>query len=535
MPIQTECPACHTPYNLPDRQRGKRVRCRRCADTFVVGGGDAAAILDVEPVEDDDPRPRVTTRPRPAPPVRRPPVRDADNDFPRPARRGNSLSPWVWVGAGAGALALLAAVGVVSWLVLVGDDSPKGNPSSTAAVTTTAPNDPAPVPVPAFNPAAFVPNPGAPAAAKPPAFVPPAPAFRDPFAQPRDVADALDFLRDAGDASRRKRGADWLGRAPVDEARRKEVAAALEPVLSDGDLFTRQAAARALATWATRDSVPALLKAVEWEAGGIADPAVDALVRLKDERAAAPLARMLPNFFRRQAAVRGLTALGPAAEKEVLAYLHHKDFGVRTEVERILKAYNTTDAALLTQGVADLKAVDGETRHLAAEWLARARVDADRQKEVALALDPLLADGYPQAREAAAKALGTWATADNVPSLVRALQSPDRRAWQVKDRVLEVLGNLKDARAAAPVAALLTNLPDRGRAKQCLIALGPVAEADVIPYLTNADLGVRHDAARILGEIGTRKSLPALDRAGRLDRGMTGEVRQAAQKILMRK
>src|SRR5262249_37887566 len=47
MPIQTSCPTCATAYNLPDGQRGKRVRCRHCADTFVVGGARAAGDDDI--------------------------------------------------------------------------------------------------------------------------------------------------------------------------------------------------------------------------------------------------------------------------------------------------------------------------------------------------------------------------------------------------------------------------------------------------------------------------------------------------------
>jgi predicted Zn finger-like uncharacterized protein len=537
MPIQTSCPSCQTPYNLSDRQRGKRVRCRQCADTFVVGGGDAAAILDVEPVEDDEPAPRVVNRPRPAA-ARRPRVRDEDDDYRsgEDSRRGG-VSPLVWVGAGAGALVLLAAVGGVTWWALSGDDSPKGD-TPAAAVAQAAPRPkepevPAAPAVPAFNPIGFAPNASGPAAGAP-AFVPSAPARRDPFAQPKDVSDAIDFLKDAGDAGRRKRGAEWLGRTPVDQARRQEVAAALEPVLSDGDLFTRQAAARAMVTWATKDNVPALLKAVEWEAGSIIDPAVDALAATKDERAPAALAKLLPNFFRRQAAVRGLTVLGPMAEKQVLPYLHHKDLGVRADVERLLRGYGTGSDAILTQSIADLKAVEGETRHLAAEWLSKAKVDANRQKEVALGLDPLLTDGHAPARASAVKALVGWATADNVPSLLRLLQS-DRRNIGNRDRALEILGNIRDERATAPVAALLTDFFSRGPASQCLIAMGPVAEKEVIPYLTSADGGVRREACKILGEIGTRKSLQPLDQAGRRDRGMTTDVRLAAQKILMRK
>src|SRR5207248_9472833 len=46
--IQSSCPACKTTYNLPDAQRGKRVRCRSCSKPFVVVPDEDVPVLEEE-------------------------------------------------------------------------------------------------------------------------------------------------------------------------------------------------------------------------------------------------------------------------------------------------------------------------------------------------------------------------------------------------------------------------------------------------------------------------------------------------------
>src|SRR5439155_8326134 len=85
--IKTSCPNCEAPYTLAESQRGKKVRCRKCTNTFVVGGAS----------DDDAPAPAaarsgkirkdgVSTSPRPesrTPPPKSKPApisRDRDRD-----------------------------------------------------------------------------------------------------------------------------------------------------------------------------------------------------------------------------------------------------------------------------------------------------------------------------------------------------------------------------------------------------------------------------------------------------------------------
>jgi uncharacterized protein (DUF2336 family) len=63
-----------------------------------------------------------------------------------------------------------------------------------------------------------------------------------------NLDDALARLRSATPAERAE-GARWLGRQPVDRARREEVLQALRPLLTDPDFDVRVAANRAFVTW----------------------------------------------------------------------------------------------------------------------------------------------------------------------------------------------------------------------------------------------------------------------------------------------
>jgi hypothetical protein len=133
MSIQTKCPGCRSPYSLPDNLEGKKVRCKKCERTFVVGGVAAVeAADDWEDADEEGEEDRVRQSPRADgssarrrdeddeddfPPRRRRRHDDdeeEDEDRPRPRRRrkksGNPATAWIIGGVGAGALLLVAFV-----------------------------------------------------------------------------------------------------------------------------------------------------------------------------------------------------------------------------------------------------------------------------------------------------------------------------------------------------------------------------------------------------------------------------------------
>jgi HEAT repeats len=169
------------------------------------------------------------------------------------------------------------------------------------------------------------------------------------------------------------------------------------------------------------------------------------------------------------------------------------------------------EAERLNQNLADLKSPSAITASDAAKKLANTALVDERREEVSKALEPLLGRPQPYVREAAAQALAVWGTGDNVPALIKMLETDHFPIG--KSAAMDALASLKDPRAAEPVAKLLTHPFDRTKARQTLELLGPAAERAVLPYVQHADAGVRVEACRLLGVIGTAVSTPALENA----------------------
>jgi hypothetical protein len=162
-----------------------------------------------------------------------------------------------------------------------------------------------------------------------------------------------------------------------------------------------------------------------------------------------------------------------------------------------------------------------------ADRLAKALPTAERRAEVAQALEGLLKSNHPPIREAGARALAVWGGPENVPALLQALAA--EHFPHLRGAILDALAALKDARAADPVAKLLTDFPSRDKARQTLQALGPAAEQAVLPYVAHANRQTRIEACEVLEVTGTKASVPALQAAAQAaDPG----VAQAAQKAL---
>jgi serine/threonine protein kinase len=155
----------------------------------------------------------------------------------------------------------------------------------------------------------------------------------------QELAQVLQDLK-ATEEGRHREAANRLAQALAGK-RRAEVAAMLEPLLEAMEAGTRQAAARALAVWGTVAQVPALIKRVADEDWLLRRAAMEALGKLKDARAALPLAKRLSDLGDRGTASQALQALGPAAEKVVLPYLRSTDWGVQMEACNILKVIGT--------------------------------------------------------------------------------------------------------------------------------------------------------------------------------------------------
>jgi hypothetical protein len=160
----------------------------------------------------------------------------------------------------------------------------------------------------------------------------------------------------------------------------------------------------------------------------------------------------------------------------------------------------------MDQTLAALKSSNAFHRKDAAERLTQADPKESRE-QVTKALEPLLEDPDHFTRQAGIKAMGMWGTKDSVPPLLKLLKHPDvftRRS------AIEALGNLKDERAAVPVAECLLDSNTRGEAGKALEAIGPKAEKEVIKFLKHDNIFLRANACGILKIIGTKESIKPL-------------------------
>jgi HEAT repeat protein len=477
MAIQVTCPTCQSKYQLGDAVQGKNIRCKKCGEIFRIASASApAAPAVIHPV-----MPSADIRSGIQPPPIGPhsplayaePVRSEESYVDAAPARGSSTLKILLVVFGS-----LAAVGVVTCggIILLGYRATQAAKEKFEEIQAH---------VEANDPGAAVDL-----STKPPA----------------NLDEALEYVT-AGSASKRHAGAQWLARSSRDAGRQEEVARHLLPLLSDSNSQVRLAGGRALEKWATRQSVPALLDVLKDEDGAAAElrqTAIRTLGRLRDDRAAGPLAQRLTHFFDREHAARALEDMGPMAESAVVKFFHHPDNAARESARRILQSYHTKEDVILSQSIQDLKGPDFDSRKIVAMWLCQTPVNEARRREVAEGLTLLLTDGRPDVRLAGLKALGIWGTSNDVPAMIRAV---DDDSNDVRQLAMQTLVQLKDPRGVDAIAGRLTNFFDRDQATRALQDAGPAAEKAVVRYYHHKDREVRERARRLLKEYNTKLSV----------------------------
>ncbi|MCE9526448.1 MAG: trypsin-like peptidase domain-containing protein [Planctomycetales bacterium] len=132
----------------------------------------------------------------------------------------------------------------------------------------------------------------------------------------------------------------------------------------------------------------------------------------------------------------------------------------------------------------------------------------ERREEVAALLNPLLDAKNESVRSSALNAVKKWGTQKNVPTLLKMLE------WKsLGDRwaAMEALGNIGGSKEAAQaIAALMLDQGDMLTAAHALEKMGPVAEDAVWPHVGSNDRLLHSNACRVLGAVGTQKSLDKL-------------------------
>jgi HEAT repeat protein len=161
--------------------------------------------------------------------------------------------------------------------------------------------------------------------------------------------------------------------------------------------------------------------------------------------------------------------------------------------------------------LADL-AADVRRQESAARRLALTPVDRKNQAKVTHALEPLLLDPSDSVRDAAVDALVAWAGRDNVPALVGLLKREfihvdEPGGMQERGKAMEILGRLKDPRAASALAPYLGSAIDGDTAFQALQTIGPAAETEVVKYCNDTFVPKQRDARRLLWQFRTKPSV----------------------------
>ena len=303
---------------------------------------------------------------------------------------------------------------------------------------------------------------------------------------------------------RRAWAAQWLTEVPVDAKLKPAALKAIESLFLDTNVKVREESGKAAARWATtKEDLPTLIVALDNPSPVARTAILEVLAKHNDERSANAVALCLPT--ERALAAPILKAIGKPAERAVAAFVHHPDGGVREEVTKLLTEYKTDDTILTPRAVMDLSSADGTTRGLAIQRLGKSKPIEAHRPAVLEAVKALVKSPDGNARNQGVQLLASWGTKEEVPFFLEMMEADATRPT-----AMEALGVLKDARGAEAVAKRLAVANERPQAVKSLQTMGPAAEEVVVAYLKDADDAVAIEACKVLGAVGTKKSLTPL-------------------------
>lgn len=171
----------------------------------------------------------------------------------------------------------------------------------------------------------------------------------------------------------------------------------------------------------------------------------------------------------------------------------------------------------LDNAIAALGRADPE-RKVAGQQLRRMSPDKARGREVADALVKALGETQDaETRVSLIEALATWYTPETLPVLFEGLRNDN---LFVRHKTIEALGTVRDEGAIRILAECLGDAALSVPAAQALSAIGPTAEKTMLKYAEHPNPQVRLQAVRVLGQIGTERSMSTLTRMGRTNDAM---------------
>jgi hypothetical protein len=310
------------------------------------------------------------------------------------------------------------------------------------------------------------------------------------------ATEALNRLKSNDPEIQRAALAWFAEHPPDDDVQKAEGAKLLTGLLEDLSPRINTLTLRALKFWATPDSVtPLVAFARRHEKAPPGDETtrnnallIDVLAQLPSAATAEALAFQLKDAAQRGKVVQALVKFGPVANDVVLLYINHPNPEVQKEARSLCRLLNISADRQLDQTLADLADGKKGRARIALEHLARLRPDEASRGKVSRALNAPLLDPDRGIREQALDAVTVWASKENTATLLKVLVN------------LQVEPRERSARSIEKVSA-------------ALIAIGPDAEAAVIPFLKSPEGVVRCEACRILAAVGSGDSVKALREA----------------------
>ncbi len=361
-------------------------------------------------------------------------------------------------------------------------------------------------------------------------------------ATPKTIADeAFARLQSPQPAVQHSALGWFLENAPSDERQKGEGAKLLGKLLVDQSPDVCAKVLLALKRWASKECLPDLVEYARRDQKNAAGNAelLEVLAQFPDPSAAEAMAFQLPNANTRAKAAQALLKLGPpVADNAVLHYINHPDLAVEKEARGLARLLKISDERQLDQTLTDVAASQISRSRAALHRLAQIRPDDASRAKVSKALNTTLLDPSRGLSDESLNALRVWASKENIDTLVNMLGPYDKAGMGRSARVIEFIGALKDPRAASALAPGLDHGRERSLVSKALKTIGPGVQDVVVPYLDFINPATHIEACRILGEIGTTKSLDALQKAydgAGGDPVFSQELVMAMQKINARK
>jgi hypothetical protein len=158
----------------------------------------------------------------------------------------------------------------------------------------------------------------------------------------------------------------------------------------------------------------------------------------------------------------------------------------------------------------NLRALRTEPNRFSVIWFSGQPVNPARKVEVARALDNALRAPDMWVGYDASEALKKWGDKESVQPLVDFYYAHNDGI--LRPRVVEALGEIKDPASAKALAGFLkAKGGDTQKILESLRKIGKPGENEVASLLNDDDTAIQIEACKVLAQIGTKDSLPALE------------------------